>query len=195
MLVATMTRAALALPMVLLAAAPAHADRHGYLTLGVLGDGRATGRTWDDAGKTDVSPWGGGRLTLSFEDAPIEMPPPTFIATDTRLVPELAVGFVANDIKAEGMLSAGLRGELHLASHRRGFQMRTVMYAAARADVIGKHQDGAAEFALGEYLLIGDSTTRFGWEGGAMIRPQPHAGAAHAKELDALMSIYLGWPL
>jgi hypothetical protein len=190
-------RASLAV-VALALAGPAHADRHNSVAtveLAAIGDARATGPTWGATAERDVAPWGGSRLTLSFEDAPLAVPPPGLSAHDTRLVPELFAGFLANDIKAEGMLGAGVRGELALASHRRSSPVRIVMYVAARADVIGKHRDGAGEAAIGEYILLGDGSTRFGWEGGAMMRPRPHAVASRSHELDALMSIYLGWAL
>jgi hypothetical protein len=67
--------------------------------------------------------------------------------------------------------------------------MRTAIYTAARAEVIGKHQDGAAELVLGEYLWLPHGG-RFGWEGGALIRPHDRAGQ---RELDAVITVYVGW--
>jgi hypothetical protein len=109
-----------------------------------------------------------------------------------RLAPELLAGFVADDVHAEAYAGGGLRGELWLASARRSFAIRTAMYTAARAIVIGGHQDGAAELALGEYLQFAGGT-RFGWEGSAQIRRRNGAAANESRELDALISIYIGW--
>ena len=54
--------------------------------------------------------------------------------------------------------------------------------------MIGKHRDGATEFAIGEHILYGHGK-RLGWEVGAMLRPR-HDGR---HELDALTTIYIGW--
>ncbi|HUJ62696.1 MAG TPA: hypothetical protein VLX92_29540 [Kofleriaceae bacterium] len=182
-----------ALVAVLVVASPALADRGTVVTLGAMLDGRSTASTFTTASNQVVNDvLGGARLTLSFEDAPPPLPPAEMISSDLRLAPELLAGFLADDTHAEGYVGAGVRGELWLASARRGFQMRTAIYLAARAIVIGGHQDGAAELAMGEYLLFADGK-RFGWEGGAMIRPRNDAAPDQAKELDALMSIYVGW--
>jgi hypothetical protein len=177
-----------------LVAAPghAHADREPVVVAGITIDARAIAADFSAAGTAETRILLGGRMTVSFEDAPMPVPPPGDIAADLRLAPELLAGFVANDVHAEGYLGAGLRGELWLASARRGFRMRTAMYTAARAIVIGGHQDGAAELALGEYLLF-TSGKRFGWEGSALIRPRGDSAASQARELDAQLSIYLGW--
>lgn len=70
--------------------------------------------------------------------------------------------------------------------------MRTAMYTAARAIAIGDHRDAAVDLALGEYLGFAGHR-RFGWEGSAMIRKRGGAPAGEARELDALLSIYVGW--
>jgi hypothetical protein len=176
----------------LLAAAPARADRDTAVVIGATLVARSTAATFSAAGKADVRMLGGGRLTLSFEDPPPPIPPPEAIEVDMRLVPELLAGFIADDVHAEGYVGAGLRGELWLASARRGFRMRTAMYTAARAIVIGEHQDGAAELAIGEYLSF-SGHRRFGWEVGVVIRKRGGVPAGEARELDALVSIYVGW--
>jgi hypothetical protein len=169
----------------------ARADRVTYLTLGVTGDGRATGATFSDAGQADVRWLGGSRLTLGFEDRALPIPADDAIVKDVRLVPELLAGFLSDDHHAEGYLGAGLRGEAHLASRK----LRTAIYAAARGLVIGGHHDDAVELVLGEYILLGHTAARFGWEGGAIVRTAPDAPASSSHELDAVMTIYVGRPL
>jgi hypothetical protein len=185
---AALTTAAL----VIAAPLAARADRGTVLTVGLTGDGRASGETFANAGRTDVRLLAGARLTVSFEDPPLAMPPPGDIAAEVRLAPELLTGFLADDVHAEGYVGAGVRGELWLASHRRSVGMRTAVYAAARAIVIGGHRDGAVEAAIGEYLSFRGGS-RFGWEGGALIRPRADAAEPGPRELDALVTIYVGW--
>lgn len=175
--------------VVLALATPALADRTTSITVGATLDARGTGSTFDTAGTVPVKMFGGARITLGFEDAPVPIPAPGGVAAGWRLVPELVAGFLGNDVLAEGFVGGGLRGELQLASHRRGVQMRTAIYTAARAEVIGKHQDGAAELVLGEYLWLPHGA-RFGWEGGALVRPHDREGQ---RELDAVITVYVGW--
>jgi hypothetical protein len=177
----------------LLLSSTAYADRAGVWSLGVTLDGRATGPDFSTTAEKEVNPVGGARLTLGFEDPATPMPPAGLFEGEAGLVPELFVGFLADDTRAEGYIGAGLRGELRIASNRRAANMRTAMYVAARGLVIGKDHDSATEFVLGTYVSRGADRQRFGWEGGAMIRPRPQAPADQATELDALFSIYLSW--
>lgn len=183
-----------ALLVAALLAAPARADRDTAVVIGPMVVARATGASFSAAGKAEVRWLGGGRLTLSFEDPPPPCPPQGGVGFDARLAPELLVGFLSDDVHAEGYAGAGLRGELWIASTspRSGRHARTAVYAAARALAIGDHQDGAAELVIGEYLSF-SGHRRFGWEGGAVIRKRGGAPADEARELDALISIYVGW--
>jgi hypothetical protein len=176
-------------PLALLTAStPALAD-DTVMTLGLTGDMRAHARTFSATEDAKASPELGARITFAFEQSPLELPPDPFVATDARLAPELLAGFLANDKRAEGFLGAGVRGELQIANgHRRS---RMAMYTAARAIVIGKHQDGGVEFVIGGYIL-GRGTSRFGWEGGAMLRPHASAEPARSHEVDAMLTLYVG---
>jgi hypothetical protein len=129
---------------------------------------------------------------LAFEPAPLPIPPNGLVDHDFRLVPELVAGVYSDDTRAEGFIGSGLRGEIQIASHLRA-PLRTGIYASARALVIGKHQDVAAELAIGEYLSFGRGTKRFGWEGGAIVRPRPYASTEQSHELDAVATVYFGW--
>ncbi|HEY1554110.1 MAG TPA: hypothetical protein VGF94_04710 [Kofleriaceae bacterium] len=173
---------------VLLVSATAHADRSTVMALGVTGDARATGATYSAAGDSnDLAKLGGARLTLTFEEPALPIPEPGAVATDGRLVPELVAGFLADDVHAEGFVGAGLRAEFDMASHRRAWPMLTGVYVAGRGLVIGAHQDPGAEFVLGEYLALAHGR-RFGWEGGAIMRPR-----GDSRELDAVVTLYYGW--
>lgn len=172
--------------------APAFADRSATFELGATGDVRATGSSWSAAGdNNDLHKLGGIQLVVGFEHAPLAIPEPGALSTELRLVPELLAGFVADDDRAEGFVGGGLRGELQLATHRR-VSMHVAMYAAARAIAIGKHQDGAGQLVIGEYLSL-SRHRRFGWEGGLMMRPRGDVPADRARELDTLLTIYFGW--
>jgi hypothetical protein len=175
-------------------ASTASADRSTVMSVGLTGDARANGASYSDAGGSPVSGLlAGARLSLTFEDAPVAIPPPGLIDHDARIVPELFAGFLANDVHAEGYVGAGARLEAQLASNMRRANLRTGIYVAGRGVIIGKHQDGALELALGEYLEHGAGRTRFGWEAAVMMRPRNDAAADRDHELDALVSIYLGW--
>ncbi|HEY1546639.1 MAG TPA: hypothetical protein VGG28_02400 [Kofleriaceae bacterium] len=168
------------------------ADRSATFELGLTGDVRAQGSSFSAAGASnDLSTLAGLQLVVGFERAPLAIPEPGGLSHELRLVPELLAGFVADSSHAEGFAGAGLRGELQLAVNRQA-ALRVAMYVAARAIAIGAHQDGAAEFVAGEYLTLAHGN-RFGWEGGAMIRPRSDVPADQARELDTVLTIYYGW--
>jgi hypothetical protein len=172
---------------VLLLSSTAYADRSSVWSLGATGAVRTHGP--DFSTNNSSSFFAGGRLTLAFEDAPMPMPAGDWYTSDTSIVPELLAGFLSNDTRAEGYAGAGARLELRIASNRRGANQHTAIYGAARAIVIGKHQDGAAEFAIGSHLSRGTDHNRFGWELGAMERPQ----GRDKHQLDAMLSLYTSW--
>jgi hypothetical protein len=168
------------------------ADRSATFELGVTGDVRAQGESFSAAGASnDLATLAGVQLVVGLEHAPMAIPPLGGFEHELRLVPELLAGFVADSVHAEGFAGAGLRGELQLAVNRQA-SMRVAMYVAARAIAIGAHQDGAAELVAGEYLTLSRGR-RFGWEGGAMIRPRSDVPADQARELDTVLTIYYGW--
>ncbi|MBV8760478.1 MAG: hypothetical protein JO257_24515 [Deltaproteobacteria bacterium] len=177
-----------AIAVLLVTTGTSYADRIPVITLGGTIDFRFTSPTWDAAEKKQTpDAFGGAQLTLSFEDAPLPLTQWGHVAGEARLVPELIVGELGNDQYAEGYVGAGLRGEIHMA----GPKARAGFYTAARGLIIGAHRDSAAEFVIGDYILL-KSMTRIGVEGGAMVRPQDRDGN---HELDATMRVYVGWRL
>lgn len=174
------------------ASSPARGDRSTSVIVGVTGGARSTAASFGEASRGEVAVGGGARLTLSFDDPPLEPPSPRGAAIDVRLAPELLAGFLSDRARADGFAGAGLRGELWIASRKDSFRIRTAMYMAARALVIGDHQNGALELVIGEYLALGRAT-RFGWEGGAILRRRAGAAPTGSHELDAVVTIYLGW--
>lgn len=184
---------ACALPFgLLLAASPVLAGRSAVTTIGLTGDMRALGKTYDSTVNAEAKPLAGLRLTLGFEEDPLAIPDDPFVAKDFRVVPELLAGFLSDDVRAEGYVGAGVRAEVQIANgHRRD---RMAIYTAARGIVIGKDRDGATELVLGGYVFL-PGGERFGWEGGAMARPRPNAAPSEARELDAELTFYVGWRL
>lgn len=182
-----MRAALLAVPFaVLFVTGTAHAERVPIITLGATMDLRFASPTWDGAQRKQTpDPYGGGQLTLSFEDAPLALTRPRTVAGELRLVPELIVGELGNDQYAEGYVGAGLRGEIHMA----GPKARAGFYLAARGLIIGANRNSAAEFVMGDYVML-RNMTRVGVEGGAMVRPEDRDGN-HA--LDVVMRLYVGW--
>jgi hypothetical protein len=168
----------------------AYADRSGVLSAAITGDARATGPDFSTASQNSTSFVWGARATLAFEEPTLPMPQGDWYVSDATLVPELLAGFLADDTRAEGYIGAGARAELRFASNRAAANQHTALYGAARAIVIGKHQDSATEFAIGGYLAHGADHRRFGWETAVMMRPQDR-GNAH--ELDCLVSLYTSW--
>jgi hypothetical protein len=175
-----------------LLALPSLARADVVTTLGISLDARATGPTFEKAGDSQVNAiLGGGRLTMSFESAPLAAPPPGLYVRDARIVPELLAGFVADDTHAEGYVGAGARLELRIASMRHERLWRGGFYLAGRGLLVGGHQDGGIELALGSYLTT-ERGTRIGWESAAIMRPRHDATADQARELDALVTLYVG---
>jgi hypothetical protein len=191
-MLAGVVRRVSSLLVAVLMSSTAFADRSATFELGVTGDVRAQGSSFSQAGASnDLATLAGLQLVVGFERAPLAIPAPGGLDHELRVVPELLAGFVADSSHAEGFAGAGLRGELQLAVNRKA-SMRIAMYVAARAIAIGAHQDGAAEFVAGEYLTLAHGN-RFGWEGGAMIRPRSDVPADQARELDTVLTIYYGW--
>lgn len=171
-----------------LAPGTAHADRVPIITLGGTLDMRFAGKTWDAAeAKQQPDVFGGGQLTLAFEDRPLPLTPYGTATAEGRLVPELIAGIVSSDRYAEGYIGAGVRAELHVA----GPKARAGFYIAGRGLVIGANRDSAAEFVVGDYIM-GPKMIRFGVEGGAMIRPEDRDGN---HSLDCTARLYVGWRL
>ncbi len=127
-----------------LLALPGLARADVVTTVGISLDGRATGPTFAKTADSPVeSILGGGRLTMSFESAPLAVPPVGSYVRDTRLVPELLAGFLADDTHAEGYVGAGARLELRIASMKHERLWRGGFYFAGRGVLVGGHQDGA----------------------------------------------------
>ncbi len=181
-------RLVLALGLVVLAVAPARADRIPFVTLGGTLDFRFSGHTWNAANdNNDPDVLGGGRLTLSFEDRPLPLQPRGVVRGELRLVPELMAGAFAGSQLGEAYAGAGLRGEVALSCQR----IRASLYLAGRGLVMGEHRDGVGEAAWGMSLTL-RSGTRIGIEEAVDVRPRDHVGN---RELDVGATLFVGWAL
>jgi hypothetical protein len=149
----------------LLAASRAHAnERATTLTIG------GTSALGEPGGQTEAVL---GRATLAWEHAPLDLPARRGYAFASALVPELFVGGLLSDDRAEGFVGAGLRAELKMAQRDMGLlrvSARAAAYVAARALVIGERRAPAFELAFGEYLLRRHGFGRIGLEIGVLFR-------------------------
>jgi hypothetical protein len=138
--------------------------------------------------------FGGPRLALSWEHAPLPYPANPGYAVDAGLVPELVAGAFLDDEKAEGMLGVGLRGELRVSQKQQGLfkvSIRAAFYVTGRALVVGEQRDVMGELVVGEYILVGRGG-RFGFEVGGMAR---RADSYHEATRGIVGQLYLGWRL
>jgi hypothetical protein len=157
--------------------------------------GAMVGTSYADTTNQDARMNAGARLAVTFEDAPLALPPAGTFDHDARLVPELFAGFYANDERARSQLGAGVRAEMQFARNQANgafFHMRAAIYVAARAKITGPNHDSGAEFTIGEYL-IGDRGHRFGWEGGLGILKRPELTGGQSPELEALVDVFVGF--
>ena len=129
----------------------------------------------------------GGRLTLSFEDAPMPLTPRGVVRGELRLVPELLTGVFAGNQVGEAYAGAGLRGEVAISSPK----ARMSLYLAARGLVIGEHRDGVIEPAWGFSVTLRGGT-RIGLEEAVDVRSRDHVGD---RELDVGATLFVGWSL
>ena len=170
--------------------AAGHADadeRATTVTVGMLGQ-------VESRDNPDMVPagTGGPRLTLAWETAPLAYPDHRGYKVGWSLVPELIAGAVLQEARAEGMIGAGLRGELKLAQREQGLlrlSARGAFYLAGRGMVIGKDRDVLGEAVLGEYIYIG-APLRLGFEFGVTSRKHDPMEEAH---LGGMFQLYLGW--
>lgn len=173
-------------------ASTAHADRQTVTWVGLS----LAGTSYANTTNQDANMNAGARISLTFEDAPIALPPAGLFDHDARIVPELFAGFYMNDTRARSQIGAGLRAEIQLARNQAdgfAFHMRVAMYAAARLKISGPNADGGAEFMLGEYLIGDRANRRFGWEGGLGLVKRPELDAVQSPELEALVNIFVGF--
>lgn len=179
-----------ALIFVALLSSTAFADRHTVTWLGATISGNALANTTDQPASFNA----GARLSLTFEDAPLRMPPIGLAEREGRIVPELFAGFYADDTRVRSQIGAGVRLELDFARNQDNNPWRSIrgaIYFAPRLKISGPDRQGGAEFMIGEYLLT-TNDLRIGWEGGLGVVKRSDLESTQSPELEALINIYIG---
>lgn len=170
----------------------AHADRQTVTWISGTLSGNAFANTTDQEANFNA----GARLSLTFEEAPLALPPPGMWDHDARLIPELFAGFYMNDVRARSQLGAGVRLEMQFTRNQAPahpwWSMRGAIYFAPRLKISGPNGAGGAEFMIGEYMLTGGNR-RIGWEGGLGIVKRPDLESVQSPELEALVNVYVGF--
>lgn len=139
---------------------------------------------------------GGPRITLGFENAPIQMPPVPGYNVGVAFVPELTAGAMLGEERGDMFVGIGARGEVQIAQREKGLfkvSARMAFYLAARAVVIGKDQDTAAELAFGEYFYVGKGRTRIGGEISVFAREAPMSYGE--SQMAVFASAYVGFAM
>ena len=138
----------------------------------------------------------GPRVTLSWEHAPLELPPTPGYRFAGALVPELVAGAFIDDQRAQGFIGAGVRAELKMAQREQGLlkvSARGAAYVAMRGMVVGDERQGFVEFALGDYFCVG-RTGRIGFEGSVLVSAREDQMAYETdRSVGAVMQVYFGW--
>lgn len=181
-------RLALAI-VVLFVPALAHADRTTVVNIGA-GIGAA-----GNVDSVEPDGVGGPRATLAWETAPLAIPAEegTF-DLGGQLVPELLVGTMFEEDRAEGFLGVGVRAELKMAQNAMGLLKWTTRggaYLSARGLVIGETRDVMYEFGVGQYFERVKNFTRFGYE--IQVLNRPHFEQMDNHYMGFLFSLYVGW--
>ena len=182
---------------VLASSSIARAERTTTVNLGGMFGGV---ETLDNVDNYDVqptmSPAGGPRVTLGFENAPITMPAAPGYNVGVAFVPELTAGAMLGEERGDVFVGVGARGELQIGQREQGLfkvSARFAVYLAARALVIGKDQDTAGEFVVGEYFYVGKGRTRIGGEVSVFAREAPMN--YDESQMAVFASAYVGWAM
>jgi hypothetical protein len=183
-------------------ASPAFADRTTTVNLGGMFGGVEDLDNVDNYyEQPTMHAAGGPRVVLGFENAPIVMPPTPGYNVGVAFVPELTAGAVLGSDRGDLFIGVGARGELQMAQREKGLfkvSARMAFYLAARALVIGKEQDTAGEFVLGEYFYVGRGRTRIGGEISVFAREVtgvPELSSFDETQMAVFASAYVGWAM
>jgi hypothetical protein len=180
--------------VVLLVANVAHADRTAVVTVGGA-FGAQGGEDYMPEGTPEAGPIGAVRATLAWErPSPAFLPEPGKSNFSGSLVPELIVGSLFEQERAEGFVGIGLRAELRGAHNQImpfGLTYKVGGYLVGRALVLGGTQDAAYEFGLGEYFPRFSGFTRAGFEMTVITRP--HYMQSDEWQGTFLLSLFAGW--
>lgn len=197
-------RCAWLVAVVLLASNVAHAeDRSAVFTLGgAIGASSSTSWMATDSGywtndntmQGQGGPLGAARLSVAWERPLPEFREAGKSNFSGSLVPELNVGSLFETDRAEGFLGLGLRAELRAAHNRImpfNLTYKVGGYLVGRALVLGKSQDAAYEFGIGEYFARSTGFNRAGFE--LTVTSRPHYMETDETQIIGLFSLYVGW--
>lgn len=178
-------------------ASPAFAERTTTVNLGGMFGGVENLDNVDNYyEQPSMHPAGGPRITLGFENAPLNMPATPGYSVGVAFVPELTAGAMLGEERGDMFVGVGARGELQIGQREQGLfkvSARFALYLAARAVVIGKDQDTAGEFVFGEYFYVGKGRVRIGGEVSVFAREAPMA--YDESQMAVFASAYLGWAM
>ncbi len=185
--------------LVLAFAIPAHAEeRRTTLSLGGMVGVFERSSSYDtDYYYAQPEATFGPRVTLSWENAPLAYPDAPGYRFAGAIVPELVGGALVDDERAQGFIGAGLRAELKMAQREMGLlrvSARGGIYLAARGMVIGDERKPLGEFAIGEYICIGQ-TGRIGFEGGLLVGRADSMDTfePNSTKIGGAALFYVGW--
>lgn len=170
-------------------------ERSTSVNVGGIGIMQTSGETDDDFDLPILEAVGGIRGTLSWETRPLPYPDQPGYNVGVALVPELIAGalVVEDSNRAEGLLGAGVRGELKIAQFKKGLlkiSAKGSIYLAARGMVVGKDRDVILEGVFGEYIYLGNRPLRLGFELGVTRR---YSDVMDHDAAGGLLQVYLGW--
>ena len=181
--------------LALLAGSASAEERSAAVNVGGVGILQGTGETDDDFGVPALETAGGVHATLAWEAKPLRYPDRPGYNVGVALVPELIAGALVVDDSnlAEGLIGAGVRGELKISQREKGLfkiSAKASIYLAARGMVVGKDREPILEGVFGEYFYLGNRPLRLGVEVGVTRR---YSDAMDRDSAGAVMQLFLGW--
>jgi len=132
---------------------------------------------------------------LTWEAAPLALPAQPGYAFGFALAPEVHLGTLSIDDRADVFLAAGVRAELQLSQREQGLLRlsgRTSAFIAARAGVVGDDRAPLYQLVLGTHASFGESRLRLGFEGGLLMFDRGGAARDGAARDGALLAVTLG---
>ncbi len=136
---------------------------------------------------------GGVRMTLAWEQPAPAYPDRRGYKYGLAMVPELIAGALMLEDHADGMIGAGLRGELQIVQREGGLlriNCKSALYLAGRGMFVGKDRDVLLEAVFGDHLSFNNNPFRFGFEIGFTRR---FSDVMDHDRVGFMTQFYLGW--
>lgn len=147
----------------------------------------------DDEEIVPMESAGGVRMTLAWEQPAPAYPDKRGYRYGAALVPELIAGALMLEDHADGMIGAGIRGELQIVQREGGLlriNSKSALYLAGRGMVIGKDRDVILEAVFGDHLSFNNHPFRLGFEFGFTRRV---SDVMDHDRVGFMTQFYLGW--